>query len=103
MLYLSSHGGAQSPANKGFPTISLFDPLYGSMQSTTWQAWYLTTCSLQPKSKCTRYGVWNMEHVHMGDCVAIPVRIMVLGWAAGSGWSRELSLIAYPGLCPKLP
>ena len=43
-----------------------------------------------------------MEHVHMCDYVAIPVRITVLGWVAGIGWSRELSLIAYPGLCPKL-
>ena len=38
----------------------------------------------------------------MCDYVAIPVRITVLGWVAGNGWSRELSLIAYPGLCPKL-
>ena len=44
-----------------------------------------------------------MEHVHVGDYVAIPVRIKVLGWVAGNGWSREFSLIAYPGLCPKLP
>ena len=48
------------------------------------------------------YSVWNMEHVHMCDYVAIPVRITVLGWVAGSGWSREFSLIAYPGHCPKL-
>ena len=44
-----------------------------------------------------------MEHVHVCDCVAIPVRIKVLGWVAGIGWSREFSLAACPGLCPKLP
>ena len=47
--------------------------------------------------------MWNMEHIHVCDCVAITVRIKVLGWVAGNGWSREFSLIAYPGLCPKLP
>ena len=35
-----------------------------------------------------------MEHIHVCDCVAIPVRIKVLGWVAGSGWSRELTLMS---------
>ena len=39
-----------------------------------------------------------MERVHVYDYVAIPVRITVLGWVAGSGWSRRFLPIAYPGL-----
>ena len=38
--------------------------------------------------------MWIMEHVHSEiGCVAIPVRIKVLGCVAGSGWSRELKLM----------
>ena len=30
----------------------------------------------------------------VSDCVAIPVRIKVLSWVAGSGWSHELKLMS---------